>query len=246
MESDITTEEYELLSDDDKKLYYQNVDINTQTKEQKSSYSLWSDRIKRYKDMLNKDPYSIDRKKICQLICTIDEFRTFKSDKNNQDMAFEIIDELCASQELIDKIRECEHDNDQQRIVRIAVLDKLKGLEMTDIKFDNFDAFILKDCLHLLVENLYLRIEECKGKAAKYYNSPLTDENKREVKFALTQLSKVLERIDRDKLCPNWKELEKGDPVDVNGVRQVSIYGYHRLKRTVINMRDPRTDDDQT
>lgn len=52
MESDITTEEYELLSDDDKKLYYQNVDINTQTKEQTSSYSLWSDRIKRQDEIL--------------------------------------------------------------------------------------------------------------------------------------------------------------------------------------------------
>lgn len=52
MGSDITTEEYELLSDDDKKLYYQNVDINTQTKEQKRSYGLWSDRIKRQDDML--------------------------------------------------------------------------------------------------------------------------------------------------------------------------------------------------
>ncbi len=32
---DIITEEYELLSDDEKKLHYQNVDINTQTNEQK-------------------------------------------------------------------------------------------------------------------------------------------------------------------------------------------------------------------
>lgn len=52
MESDITTEEYELLSDDDKKLYYQNVDINTQTKEQKRSYGLWSDRINRQDEIL--------------------------------------------------------------------------------------------------------------------------------------------------------------------------------------------------
>ncbi len=52
MESDITTEEYELLSDDDKKLYYQNVDINTKTKEQKHSYGLRSDRIKRQDEIL--------------------------------------------------------------------------------------------------------------------------------------------------------------------------------------------------
>ncbi len=52
MESDITTEEYELLSDDDKKLYYQNVDINTQTKEQKRSYGLWADRINRQDEIL--------------------------------------------------------------------------------------------------------------------------------------------------------------------------------------------------
>ena len=52
MNNDITTEEYELLSDDDKKLYYMNVDINTQTKEQKRSYGLWSDRIKRQDDIL--------------------------------------------------------------------------------------------------------------------------------------------------------------------------------------------------
>lgn len=49
---EITTEEYELLSDDDKKLYYQNVDINTQTKEQTISYSLCSDRIKRQDEIL--------------------------------------------------------------------------------------------------------------------------------------------------------------------------------------------------
>lgn len=52
MESDVTTEKYELLCADDKKLYYQNVDINTQTKEQTSSYSLRSDRIKRQDEIL--------------------------------------------------------------------------------------------------------------------------------------------------------------------------------------------------
>ncbi len=52
MNNDITTEEYELLSDDDKKLYYQNVDINTQTKEHKRSYGLWSDRINRQDEIV--------------------------------------------------------------------------------------------------------------------------------------------------------------------------------------------------
>lgn len=117
---------------------------------------------------------------------------------------------------------------------------------MTDIKFDNFNAFILTDCLHLLVKNLYSRTEECEGEYAKDYGSPLTAKNRLEISFALNELSKVLRYIDRDELCPNWKELEKGDAIDENGMRNLAVYGYHRKKSRILNYRDPRIVNDQT
>ncbi len=86
------------------------------------------DQVRRFINMFNRFPDPMYAHRVWDLIWTIDQFRAFKKHKDNEDRAFEIIDELCESQELIDRVKECEHDIDQQRLVRIAVLDKLKGL----------------------------------------------------------------------------------------------------------------------
>lgn len=50
MDDQITVEEYQLLSDEDKTLYYEDVSINIMTKVQTHSYELWSVRRARDKD----------------------------------------------------------------------------------------------------------------------------------------------------------------------------------------------------
>ncbi len=52
-DSDISLEQYALLSDDDKKKYYMNADVNTRTHKVTYSYGSWDARYKRAEEYKN-------------------------------------------------------------------------------------------------------------------------------------------------------------------------------------------------
>jgi hypothetical protein len=100
--------------------------------------------------------------------------------------------------------------------------------EVTKV-FKNQDLFVLRDCLGILVKNLYVCDDE---------ELPIRDKlkfkNIIEIDFALNELSRVLGDIDLDKLYPNWKEKE--DAISQSG--NLGVYSYFRKRKYIMNARE--------
>lgn len=95
--------------------------------------------------------------------------------------------------------------------------------------FDKVDHYKMRDCLDILLKNLVIQNGEC----SEDVTDNLSIQNKLQIGFALKELVRIIGNESCEDICPGYKEKCEANIAKCN----LGIYGYFRMRRSVMNYR---------